>query len=401
MADKSRQTSANTRSRTPIANGHDPDAVLPKLQERSEDSNDDPRPVIQLFSGKLSAAADEAAALLAAAGVELYRRGGTLVRPVIQSTARPAKGSPDSLALVLVSRASLLDTLSRHIRFDRYNGKSGVWVPVNPPQQLAEILLAREGEWPFPPIAGVLTAPTLRPDGSLLAEAGYDPATRFYVFNPPALGPVPENPTRADAEAALALLLDLLVEFPFTSEAGRSVALSLLITPLVRSMMTTAPLHCVVAPEAGTGKSYLVDTAAAALLGYRCPVFSASTREEETEKRLAGSLIDGRPMISIDNVNGVLRGDLLCQAIVRPVVDVRPLGTSRKVRVENHATFVATGNNLRLEGDLTRRAILCYLDAGAARPELRAFTQSPFDEMLQDRGHVIAAALTLVRAYIC
>jgi putative DNA primase/helicase len=175
----------------------------------------------------------------------------------------------------------------------------------------------------------------------------------------------------------------------------------LLITPLVRSMMTTAPLHCVVAPEAGTGKSYLVDTAAAALLGYRCPVFSASTREEETEKRLAGSLIDGRPMISIDNVNGVLRGDLLCQAIVRPVVDVRPLGTSRKVRVENHATFVATGNNLRLEGDLTRRAILCYLDAGAARPELRAFTQSPFDEMLQDRGHVIAAALTLVRAYIC
>ena len=42
--------------------------------------------------------------------------------------------------------------------------------------------------------------------------------------------PIPENPTREDALAALEILLELLSEFPFVDEASRSVAISAILT---------------------------------------------------------------------------------------------------------------------------------------------------------------------------
>ena len=49
------------------------------------------------------------------------------------------------------------------------------------------------------------------------------------------------------------------------------------------------------------------------------------------------------------------------------------LGLSRQVDVPTSALFTATGNNLILEGDLTRRSMRCELDAKVERPELREF----------------------------
>ena len=42
---------------------------------------------------------------------------------------------------------------------------------------VATALLARAGAWRFNSIIGVVTAPTLRPDGSVIDRPGYDPAT--------------------------------------------------------------------------------------------------------------------------------------------------------------------------------------------------------------------------------
>jgi putative DNA primase/helicase len=60
----------------------------------------------------------------------------------------------------------------------------------------------------------------------------------------------------------------------------------------------------------------------------------------------------------------------------------------------------ATGNGIVLTGDMTRRVVLCSLDANVERPELRRFSGNPMAEVLKNRGHYIAAALTIVRAYI-
>ena len=61
---------------------------------------------------------------------------------------------------------------------------------------------------------------------------------------------------------------------------------------------------------------------------------AAGRNEEETEKRLGAALLAGQPIINIDNVNGDLGGDALCQIVERPVVEIRILGKSELARIE-------------------------------------------------------------------
>ncbi len=211
---------------------------------------------------------------------------------------------------------------------------------------------------------------------------------------------IPDLPSRDDALAALKLLDGLLDEFPFADNASRSVALSSLITPIARGAFTVAPMHAARAPTAGSGKSFLFDTAAAIAIGQPCPAMAAGRNEEETEKRLGAALLAGQPIINIDNVNGDLGGDALCQIVERPVVEIRILGKSELARIESRCTLFATGNNLRLLGDMTRRVLLCTLDAREERPERRQFKRNPVAEVLANRGLYVAAALTVVRAYL-
>jgi putative DNA primase/helicase len=163
--------------------------------------------------------------------------------------------------------------------------------------------------------------------------------------------------------------------------------------------MPVAPLFAIRATTAGTGKSYLVDLASAVSTGRLCPVISAGKDEVETEKRLGGLLLEGFPILSLDNVNGELGGDFICQAVERPLVRVRRLGVSDITEIESRATMYATGNGLRIQGDLVRRTLLCTLDANVERPELREFDTDPVQMVLDDRGRYVAAALTIVRAF--
>jgi hypothetical protein len=128
---------------------------------------------------------------------------------------------------------------------------------------------------------------------------------------------------------------------------------------------------------------------------------SAGKSEEETEKRLGAAMLTGQPLISLDNVNGDLGGDALCQMIERPVVEVRILGLSKRVRIEARGTSLfANGNNFTLVGDVCRRSLTANLDAAMERPEFRQFAFDPAERVLANRGKYIAAALAICRAYV-
>jgi putative DNA primase/helicase len=62
--------------------------------------------------------------------------------------------------------------------------------------------------------------------------------------------------------------------------------------------------------------------------------------------------------------------------------------------------FYANGNNLTLAGDLTRRTLVCRLDPGCERPELREFTSDPVQMVRDDRPAYVTAGLTILRAYL-
>jgi putative DNA primase/helicase len=358
------------------------------------------QPVIEVTGGGLSEEATQGEAAIIKASHPAYSRGTTLVRPVVEDVDATRGRRAKVARLVPICRAYMLDLLCQSARWMRYDARKRRSVRINPPNDIAQIILHRCGEWRFNPVDGIITTPTLRPDGTLLTSPGYDPATRLILIEPPPMSDIPENPTREEALEALRLLDSLLEEFPFADEASRSVALSCLITPVVRGAFSVTPMHAARAPTAGSGKSYLFDIASTIAIGQPCPVMAAGRNEEETEKRLGAALLAGQQIINIDNLNGDLGGDALCQIIERPVVEIRILGKSERERISARCTVFATGNNLRLVGDMTRRVLLCTLDAKHERPELRPFKRDPVAEVLADRGRYVAAVLTIARAYI-
>lgn len=357
---------------------------------------------IVVRGGVLPELVDTAEAALLTAGVGVYQRGETLVRVARVDVSAAEEGirrDAGATVLVAVREPWLVEQMARAARWLRVN-PSGKFVPVDPEPKVAKTLLARVGEWRFPVLRGITRAPTLDADGSVVQQPGYDPRTRLYLdFAEGAFPPVPEQPTREDADAALVKIDALFRDFPFVGDADRSVALSAVLTGLVRRSLRTAPLHGFDAPTAGTGKSLLAETVGVIVTGHRPAAMSQGKSEEEDEKRLSTLLRAGDPILLIDNCERQLSGDFLCSMLTQETVQARILGVSERVILPTSALVLATGNNLTLAGDMTRRAVICRLDAGVERPDAREFGFDPRREAEQTRAELVVAALTVLRAY--
>jgi putative DNA primase/helicase len=331
--------------------------------------------------------------------VSLYQKGRDLVRPVRIEVQAAKQRTTTTAVLAPIEAAYLKSSVTRTVDFHKW--KRGSRERCGASTELANAILHRFGEWRFSRVTGVVTSQTLRPDGTILAKEGLDRATGLFVMGPlPPMDPIPEKLTRRDAEDAIAILdRELLSEFPFCDDASRSVALSGLITPNIRPALTCAPAHAATAPAPGTGKSFLWDTCAAFVLGDVMPIIAVGPNIEELEKRLDSKMMAGEAIFSIDNVTMLIGGDGLCQAIERPMPSTRTLGKSGMHEHRNVWTIFISGNNLRLRDDVTRRVILCRMDAGIEQPELRKFNANPLALVLANRGRYIRAALTVVLAY--
>ena len=95
----------------------------------------------------------------------------------------------------------------------------------------------------------------------------------------------------------------------------------------------------------------------------------------------------------------MLEGSFLCQVLTQGQLNIRILGQSRNAETPVNATIFATGNNLTIGGDLIRRSLLCSMDAGCERPELRVFNVNAIEATKANRGELVAAALTVLRAW--
>jgi putative DNA primase/helicase len=386
----------------------DPDFMRPK-KDKARAFEDVPhrntwaragRPTIKVVAGDLPRCVDEGEGALLAAGLDVYQRGPFIVRPA-NIPIRVADGRAVTVPrLVEVNRHAMRELLTLASEWEKFDGRSEAWVRCDAPVPVVDAYLARAGRWTLPPLAGLINAPTLRRDGTILDRPGYDAASGL-LFDPGnvAFPVLPAEPTRDDAIAALKVLDDLVETFPFVDAADRSVALSAILTALGRKAIDTAPLHAFTAPTAGSGKSMLVDLASIIATGHPAPVLAQGKTEEEMEKRLGSALLAGDAIVAIDNCELPLGGELLCQALTQTSVKVRVLGRSETPTLPSDALMTATGNNLTLVGDMTRRSILCRLDPGVERPELRRFEVNPLAMVRESRGLYVAAGLTVLRAF--
>lgn len=273
------------------------------------------KPVVQLIPGKLMENVDESEAILVTEDKELYQRGDFIVRPGMVTIKTTYGRKIEVPGVVPVKLSTLIERLTKCIDFQVFSMKSEEWNSVNCPPWIAQTYLERTRHWQLRYLTAVVTAPTLRPDGSILQTPGYDEATGIPYQPLEEFPPIPEFPSEEDALVALVELKSLLDEFPFVPgprapedeadlaagrvseaeleecSANRSVALSAMLTALVRASLPTAPLHAFSAPMAGTGKSKLVEIASMIACGHEPAVISPGQTEEEMEKRLGAELL--------------------------------------------------------------------------------------------------------------
>lgn len=366
---------------------------------------EDGRPTITVTAGRENETTAAALQALYAVRAPIYQRSHNLVRVVdIKSLAMGGDGivTPGVINLTMPILRQMLGDVAHWQRYSEQKAGKAKLVACAPPQALCALVLDMVGMWDFPILRGIAACPTIRPDGTLLTANGYDQKTGMVLRSSVQL---PDNfhdhPSFDEADAAAALLCDLLSEFPFADEVARSVGLSMIMTAVLRTAMEVAPMHLVTAPMAGTGKSYLADVASVIATGERAPAIAIAPDDAaETEKRLVGSIIDGSPIICLDNCSEALAGDFLCQITERPLLRPRILGKSEKPVIANAATIFANGNNASVVDDLVRRTLVCTLDANTENPETRKFERNPLDEVRANRGLYVAACLIIARAYI-
>lgn len=259
----------------------------------------------------------------------------------------------------------------------------------------------------LPALLGITEVPILRGDGSILTEPGYDKATRLYYQPAPGLTipTVSDNPTLVELQKAVALIQEPILDFPFDSEASRTNALALMITPVCRPMITgPVPLCLLDKPQAGTGAGLLSDVIAIIATGRPAAMMAPPKNDEECEKRLTSILRHGRAIITIDNMDGYLYFPSLSMILTATTVQTRILGQSEELLLPNRATYIVTGNNVRLAGDLPRRCYLSRMDARVARPWMRDPKNFKYEHLIawvkENRGELLAAILTMARAWI-
>ena len=133
---------------------------------------------------------------------------------------------------------------------------------------------------------------------------------------------------------------------------------------------------------------------------YKRQIMVFTADPEEQRKRLLTVLMSGDQVIVLDNIEGVLSGDALCTALTTDTISDRLLGTQRQGTAPTCVTWLATGNNLTVGGDMTRRVVYCTLDPQCERPEEREFSRNLPEWIPAHRPALVVAGLTALRAYI-
>jgi putative DNA primase/helicase len=278
--------------------------------------------------------------------------------------------------------------------------KGGV-TRIHPPRAFcADYLMQLRGRYAAPVLCGISRTPLIETDGSISFPSGYDVATRLY-FDRLVPFALPDQVSHDEAKTAANLLLEPFSEYKLTDQtAGDAVLLALMFTAIRRPLLVSAPLFVIRSSMPGAGKGLIVACTTQLALGTRPVIVTYGGNAEEFEKRLASVMLQTPAALSIDNANGMLiQGDLLESLITEGCADIRPLGRSETLKIQNRALMCLTGNNPIVAGDMARRTLVVDVVPRSADPEREKFAFNPVELVTERRIELLVAAYTAMRGY--
>jgi hypothetical protein len=328
---------------------------------------------------------------------QIFRRSGALTRVNLDEKGRPYTES--------LGESALRGILTRSCNFVRATAKDDI--ATAPPLEVVRDILSLSA-WDFPALLGITESPVIRPDGTIITEPGYDEATNLY-YRPTRdlkVPPIPDQPSADAVKSATKLVLEPLRQFPFDSDASRANAIGTLLLPILRPLIKgSTPLALFDKPSAGTGASLLAKVISLIATGRSAAIMTAPKNDEEWNKSITSLLLKGQTVVVIDNIEFDLQSPSLAAVLTADIYQSRVLGRSESILLPNRSTWIGTGNNIRLRGDLPRRCVWCRMDAKMARPWTRTGT-GVFDHpdlegwVAKTRGDILGAILTIARAWV-
>lgn len=371
------------------------------------ESNDKPRgdkPEILVDTEEHRVAREAIAAL--STDVSIFQRSGYLTWIIRASNSatdfkRP-EGSPQIATMPTpIVREKMAENIAWAVNKETKDG----WekIPVHPPGWAVNAI-ANRGWWPgIRFLDSVVESPVFRPDGTILAEPGYDQSTSLYYEPTCDFPAIPNEPTRDDARAAVDLLLGAVCDFPFEDSTYKSAWLASVLTPFARPAYSgPTPLFLIEANQPGSGKGLLCNVISQITMGRQFTCTPYSQDDDEMRKKITAAAISADRMILLDNVSGSIGGPSLDAALTSDTWSDRLLGKSERIKdVPLKAIWYATANNVALKGDIARRVCKIRLQSQTDRPEARrGFRHENLTEWVNlNRGELVKACLTILRAY--
>jgi hypothetical protein len=342
--------------------------------------------------------------------LKIYHRGGMLVHVVAEDdtgvlpggltiaagTARIRPLPIGQLPLRIADAVQLTQEKLTAEGIDVYS--------VPPPRWLVDGIFTRGDYSPeVKRLEAIITAPTLRADGTILQRSGYDEPTGLLHIPSDEFPNVPLNPTVDDAKLAATELLEVVADFEFVGDADRSAWVALVLSQIGRQAIPgCVPMFAVTAATRGSGKTLLVDAASLIAFGKPAARKVYNTDDQEMRKAITATAIEALPAVLLDNVDRVLGGASLDAALTALTWSDRVLGASKTTGdLPLRTVWTATGNNLRFGSDLARRVLPIRLAPSVENPEERTDFTNPdlLAWVRKNRQRLAVAALTILRAY--
>ncbi|HWB49978.1 MAG TPA: hypothetical protein VG651_12780 [Stellaceae bacterium] len=358
-------------------------------------------PIVQMTGGELGRWIDEAEDYLLAHDPGVYGYGDMVAR-IAPGPITTAEGKENAaLRIVQINTQHMIERFCNVCQFCTWDARRGDWVAKTCPPSIAQGYIERVGMRRLRPLLGITSSQIFRRDSTILTQPGYDEAScLFYDPCGMAFSAIPERLSQDEAKAALDSVAELYAEIPFVDQASLSVVLSANFCAVARYAVRGLPMHAFTATAAGSGKSMCCDIPAVLATGSPAPAISIGTDPEELKKSLGAELSAGAAVVSLDNCESPIGGELVNQILTQERVKVRVLGMSRMTEIPRGALLLANGNGLEIVGDLVRRCIVATIDPQSETPWLRTFeTENPVQRVRRERGKYVSALLTVLRAY--
>lgn len=333
---------------------------------------------------------------------DLYVRDGQLVHVQRKSSIN------DNQVIVAEVNADRLNLLmAQHIRtFKTVLNKDSMPVrKAYAPPITTLRAVCTSNYWPgLPALAGVISTPTLRPDGSLIQETGYDKATGLYLQPTIQVPRVPDAISDEQVRASREFVFrKVFGEFCWVSPGDFANYMALLLSPMLRPYVkSTTPFGMFTATTPGSGKTNLTDAIG---LTYGQSSQVLPNQSAELQKKVTSILVGSTsPVVVFDNLKEgtTISSEILATLVTKDTWDDRLLGASRNIEASNDRLWLASGNGLTVGGDMASRTVMVRLDPRMEKPELRNFEMGQFSDWIREDGNreeLLYHLLVLVQAW--